>query len=173
MKIIQGPAEKELSEFATMRFKKLQKVKPSASRNESAETYYLCQGFEQSLDPAAVRDRQRIEAFELAKDDPVATQELVQELEAEGLEDLKNMIAAAHQHGLDVPDKLKAYLKGSFLGAQLDLENRMSAREKAAAKAKLEEKEANELFDRTGIRDKSADWTLDNMVNEYEYEMAR
>jgi len=49
----------------------------------------------------------------------------------------------------------------------------MSAREKAAAKAKLEEKEANELFDRTGIRDKSADWTLDNMVNEYEYEMAR
>jgi hypothetical protein len=108
MKIIQGPAEKELSEFATFRFQKLQKVKPTASRNESAETYYLCQGFEQSLDPRAVQERQRLEEFEAAKGDPVATQELVQELEAEGLAELKNMIAAAHQHGLDVPDKLKA-----------------------------------------------------------------
>ena len=42
MKIIQGPAEKELSEFANLNFKTLQKVKPSASRNESSETYYLC-----------------------------------------------------------------------------------------------------------------------------------
>lgn len=44
----------------------------------------------------------------MAKDDPVATEELVKELEAEGLEELKNIIAAAHRHGLDVPDKLKA-----------------------------------------------------------------
>lgn len=108
MKIMQGPAEKELSEFATLRFKKLQKVKPSASRNESAETYYLCQGFEQSLDPRAVRARERVEEFELAKDDPEATQELLQELEAEGLAELNNMIATAHQHGLEVPEKLKA-----------------------------------------------------------------
>ena len=83
------------------------------------------------------------------------------------------MIATAHQHGLDIPDKLKAHLKGSPLGAQLDLENRMSAREKAAAKAKMEEKEAQDFFERTGIRDESADWTLDNMINSYEYEMAR
>jgi 23S rRNA U2552 (ribose-2'-O)-methylase RlmE/FtsJ len=42
MKIIQGPAEKELSELAGFHFKSMQRVKPSASRNESAETYYLC-----------------------------------------------------------------------------------------------------------------------------------
>lgn len=120
-----------------------------------------------------MRGRQRLEAFEMAKDDPVATQELMQELETEGLEELKNIIAAAHQHGLDVPEKLKAKLKASPLGAQLDLENRMSAREKAAAKAKLKEREAADLFDRAGIRDESVDWSLENIMDNYEYEMAR
>ena len=42
MKTMQGPSEKELNEHTLMFFKKLQKVKPSASRNESSETYYLC-----------------------------------------------------------------------------------------------------------------------------------
>ena len=54
MKIIQGPAEKELSEFANFHFKSLQKVKPSASRNESSENYYLCRGFDQSQEPEAI-----------------------------------------------------------------------------------------------------------------------
>ena len=70
MKIIQGPAEKELSEYANLRFKKMQRVKPSASRNESAETYYLCQGYFQSQDPAAVRLRDINDKLELYKDNP-------------------------------------------------------------------------------------------------------
>ena len=49
----------------------------------------------------------------------------------------------------------------------------MSSREKAAAKAKLAEREANELFERTGVRDESTDWTLDKVMDNYEYEMAR
>ena len=57
MKVIAGPAEKELAEMAGVHFKGLQKVKPSASRNESSETYYLCQGYGQSEDPVAVRGR--------------------------------------------------------------------------------------------------------------------
>jgi 23S rRNA (uridine2552-2'-O)-methyltransferase len=48
MKIIQGPADKELTEYTQMWFKSVQKVKPSASRNDSSETYVLCQGFDQS-----------------------------------------------------------------------------------------------------------------------------
>ena len=49
----------------------------------------------------------------------------------------------------------------------------MSSREKAAAKSKLEEREANELFERTGIRDESGDYSLDRIMDNYEYEMAR
>lgn len=55
----------------------------------------------------------------------------------------------------------------------MDLENKMSAREKAAAKAKSDERAAAEFFDRTGIRDESVDCTLENIMNDYEYEMAR
>lgn len=46
MKIIRGPAEKELSQYAAERFKTLERVKPAASRQESAETYFLCRGYE-------------------------------------------------------------------------------------------------------------------------------
>ena len=49
----------------------------------------------------------------------------------------------------------------------------MSSREKAAAKSKLEEREANELFERTDIRDESGDYSLDRIMDNYEYEMAR
>jgi hypothetical protein len=69
MKIIQGPAEKELSEFANLHFKSMQRVKPSASRNESAETYYLCQGFEQSQNEEVIRVKKIREQLDLAGDD--------------------------------------------------------------------------------------------------------
>lgn len=42
MKIIQGPADKELSEYSGLLFKSIQRVKPAASRSESSETYFLC-----------------------------------------------------------------------------------------------------------------------------------
>lgn len=61
MKIIQGPAEKELGEEAGLLFKNVQRVKPTASRNTSSETYYLCHGFMQSQAEAAVEARRLAE----------------------------------------------------------------------------------------------------------------
>lgn len=57
MKIILGPAEKELSQEVDLYFKTLQRVKPTASRNVSSETYYLCHGYMQSLNEIAVKSR--------------------------------------------------------------------------------------------------------------------
>jgi len=42
MKIIQGPAEDRLHKSILLNFEECQRVKPSASRQESAEIYFLC-----------------------------------------------------------------------------------------------------------------------------------
>jgi 23S rRNA (uridine2552-2'-O)-methyltransferase len=48
MKIMQGPAEQTLFDDAKLKFDKLQRVKPNASRQESKEIYFLGQGYEES-----------------------------------------------------------------------------------------------------------------------------
>jgi len=54
----------------------------------------------------------------------------------ESLDYLKKLIAHGHKNGLDIPDNLKNYLKSTPLAKQVDLDNRMSAREKAKARQK-------------------------------------
>jgi len=49
----------------------------------------------------------------------------------------------------------------------------MSAREKAKAKAETRKKEEEEFFERTGIRDESEDFNIDNLMNSYEFESAK
>lgn len=48
----------------------------------------------------------------------------------------------------------------------------MGAREKAKAKQKYEAEKAKEFFEKTGIRDESEDFKLENMINKYEFDMA-
>ena len=55
MKIIQGPAESELFSACNRGFQKTLRIKPNASRNESAEIYFLCLNHGASEDPVAVR----------------------------------------------------------------------------------------------------------------------
>lgn len=49
----------------------------------------------------------------------------------------------------------------------------MSRREKIKAKAKLQEQAEEEFEKRTGIRNEANDINMENMITEYEYDMAR
>mmetsp|Transcript_35820 Transcript_35820/g.26610 ORF Transcript_35820/g.26610 Transcript_35820/m.26610 type:complete len:102 (+) Transcript_35820:422-727(+) len=57
MKIITGPGEQKLFKDTKLLFNSLVRVKPQASRAESAEIYLLGQGFNQSREEEAVRLR--------------------------------------------------------------------------------------------------------------------
>jgi len=175
MKIIQGPAEKELSEFATHLFKSLQRVKPSASRNVSSETYYLCHGFMQSQTTEAVRFREIKDQLELHEDNPTAQNDIYKVLLDEQTADLKKHVEEIHRSGMEIPEKIKDFLQTSPLAksyaSQVELENRMSAREKAKARQKHEDVKDKEFFERTGIRDESADWKAQNLVTKFKYDM--
>ena len=91
-------------------------MKPSASRNESSETYYLCQGFDRSQDPVAVKVRALKDSYEAAESNPQEQARLLDEVANEQLGYLKDLIEHAHKHGLDVPEKLKAHIKTTSLG---------------------------------------------------------
>ena len=58
------------------------------------------------------------------------------------------------------------------MGRQVQLDSRLSAREKAEARKKYEAEQEAEFFERTGIRNEAEDWKLDTMVTKYEYDMA-
>lgn len=58
MKIIQGPSEQELHDTTLKHFRKTMRVKPSASRQQSAEIYYLCLDYDNSLDETIIRTKE-------------------------------------------------------------------------------------------------------------------
>ena len=58
MKIIQGPSEQNLHDSTLQHFRKTLRVKPSASRQQSSEIYYLCLDYDNSLDPVAIRTKE-------------------------------------------------------------------------------------------------------------------
>jgi len=53
MKIIQGPAEERLRKGILLGFEDIVRVKPSASRQESKEIYFLCQNYGGTKDELA------------------------------------------------------------------------------------------------------------------------
>lgn len=74
--------------------------------------------------------------MELAQDNPEELDKLYQQIDSESFEFLKELIDHGHKNGLEIPQKLKDYLKSTPLSKQIDLDNRMSAREKAKARQK-------------------------------------
>ena len=65
--------------MASVHFKALEKVKPSASRNASSETYYLCRGYEQSQNPDVIRYKRMADIVENSTD-PLERDQVLDEL---------------------------------------------------------------------------------------------
>jgi hypothetical protein len=74
---------------------------------------------------------------------------------------------------VDIPDKLMDHMRNGPLSAQLNLDNKLKSREKAIARQKFDKDLEEEFFRRTGIRNTSEDFKLENLMNKYEYDMEK
>ena len=72
-----------------------------------------------------------------------------------------------------VPDEFKDRLKASEIGKNLNIEQKMSLREKQKAKKRAEEEEERVLYEQTGLRDKSKDFSMDNLIKKFQFDMER
>jgi hypothetical protein len=64
-------------------------------------------------------------------------------------------------------------MKSHPLGKQLNLDSKLNQRERLLAKKKFDEEFEKKFFERTGIRNESEDWNLENLINKYEFDMAQ
>jgi len=107
-------------------FRKTLRVKPSASRQQSAEIYYLCLDYDNSLDEVVIKTkelRQRLEAVQqkmtrakeegtkLSQADLQASQELFEQLVHTSENDIKAMVKGAHERGEECKCKLPKDLR--------------------------------------------------------------
>ena len=72
-----------------------------------------------------------------------------------------------------VPDEFKDRLKASEIGKGLNIEQKLSLREKQKAKKRAEEEEERVLYEQTGLRDKSKDFSMDNLIKKFQFDMER
>jgi len=72
-----------------------------------------------------------------------------------------------------VPDELKDRLKTSDIGKDLNIEQKMSLRDKQKAKKRAEEEEERLLYEQTGLKDKSKDFSMDNLIKKFQFDMER
>ena len=72
-----------------------------------------------------------------------------------------------------VPDEFKDRLKASEIGKGLNIEQKVSLREKHKAKTRAEEEEERVLYEQTGLRDKSKDFSMDNLIKKFQFDMER
>ena len=72
-----------------------------------------------------------------------------------------------------MPEEFKDRLKQSEIGKDLNIEQKMSLREKQRAKKRAEEEEERAIYEQTGLRDKSKDFTMENLIKKFQYDMDR
>lgn len=68
-----------------------------------------------------------------------------------------------------VPDDIKAKFKSGEFGKTLNLEQKLDLRERQKAKRLFEEDQERRFEEETGIKNRSKDMTMDNLVKKYEY----
>jgi hypothetical protein len=124
----------------------LQRVKPSASRSESKEIYFLGHGYEESKEPQAVEMRRRLQRLENARSQEEADR-ILGEMLQEGKGTIQEMIQEVLKQGHDLPDELRDKLKQSDLMRDLNIEQKMSLREKQKARKKAEDNEERIFYE--------------------------
>ena len=80
------------------------------------------------------------------------------------------MIEDAHKRGQDLPEKVQKLLKTTPVAQQVDIENKMSMREKQRAKRKYLAQEEDEFEKSTGIRKPDSP---EEARERFHYDMAR
>eukprot|EP00347_Sterkiella_histriomuscorum_P005977 403354542 len=172
MKIMQGPAEQDLFDYTKLLFDNLQRVKPSASRQESKEIYLLGKGWEESQNENMIKIRKELARFNNAKSEQEQSM-LMEELMKEAKVEMKKGIEEILKTGQEIPDEFKSELKSVPEAADINLEQKMSLREKQKALKKFKQDQDREFEEKTGIVNKSENWTMDNLIKKYQYDMAQ
>lgn len=72
-----------------------------------------------------------------------------------------------------MPDELKDKIREGQVGKELDIESKLSLRDKQRLKKKSEEEEEEIFFRETGIKNESRDHTMANLIKKYNEDMDR
>ncbi|CDW91622.1 23s rrna methyltransferase [Stylonychia lemnae] len=172
MKTLQGPSEQDFFDKTKYYFDNLSRVKPSASRSESKEIYFLGKGFEESKDPKmqeVYKLKKKLESATSQKETNLILKELSQEIRDAVMKDSKEFL----KKGGEFPDELKSTIKNIPELEGIDLQQKMSLRDKQKAQMKAKQEEDKEFEDKTGILDKSKHLSVDNLISQYEHDMRK
>jgi len=90
-------------------FESVIRIKPSASRKESAEIYFLCLKYGQTKDVDQRKIQNTVRRFsELDHEsNPTESNKLGQEIKELLEGDIKSVVESYNEYGMDVPDDIK------------------------------------------------------------------
>ena len=72
-----------------------------------------------------------------------------------------------------VDDEIKETINQSPLKGKIDLQSKLSLRDKQKMKKKVQEMDEQIFFEQTGLKDTSKDISMDNLIKKYERDMAK
>ena len=105
MKIIQGPAEKDLIEVLEYKFKNVQRLKPNASRAQSREMYLWNKGFQQSENEYFILKTQLEQRWNYIQEQGTSEEreKFIEELKRNSALEMEEIAKIYHQRGEEIP----------------------------------------------------------------------